>query len=372
VADDDTRHSWRPIDLLGLEDMPPIRPTVGGVLYPGGRHYFSAEHDSGKTFYAFALGLETIRAGGRVLHLDFEMFAARTRERLREMGATDDELAAWIHVEPEGPPFSGYIDELLTLKPTLAIVDAAAGAYDALGLDDNKRSDVERFARMIVTPLTRAGVASIVIDHVTKNRESRGRFAIGSERKIGGADVHLSFQAIKPLHRGGSGLFKITVAKDRFGFLPRPDVGELHLSSDPETHAIAWTLQEVAASDTQGDGWKPTALMERVSIFLAEQTKPLSKSDVQRGVRGKRPYVIKAIDELLADGYATAIDGPRGSKLISFAKPFRVPETFPDVPGTAGDSPVPAFPPPTRGNANGNASEDAEVERLVAKYGNGK
>lgn len=318
-------HSWQPINLLALADTPPERPSIGGLLYRGTRHVFSGEPESGKTFAAFALGLEAIRAGGRILHLDFEMYAVRTRERLREMGATDAELAHWVHVEPDAPPGPGQLDALLALDPTFAIIDAAAGAYDMAGLDDNARKDVERFARMIVSPLSRAGVGTVVIDHVTKNKETRGRFTIGSERKIGGADVHLGFEAVKPIYRGATGLVKITTAKDRFGYLPRPHAADLELVSDPETHAITWTLRPAAQRAEQGEAttFRPTGQMERISRYLESRAEPASRADVEASIPGKRDYKRIALDALAQGGYVSEAAGARSARLYESLKPYR-------------------------------------------------
>lgn len=318
-------HSWQPINLLALGDTPPERPSVGGLLYRGARHVFSGEPESGKTFAAFALGLEAIRAGGRILHLDFEMFAVRTRERLRELGATDDELARWVHVEPDAPPRPDDLESLLALEPTFAIIDAAAGAYDMAGLDDNARRDVERFARMIVRPLSLAGVGTVVIDHVTKNRETRGRFAIGSERKVGGVDVHLGFEAIRPLHRGATGLVKITTAKDRFGFLPRSHAADLELVSDPETHAITWAFRPAAQHDATGEtgAFRPTCLMERVSRYLEQSNGQVSRNTVEADVSGKREGKRIALDVLTREGYVRETPGIRSARLVESLKPYR-------------------------------------------------
>src|SRR5262249_15604209 len=93
-------------------------------------------------------------------------------------------------------------DELAAIAddhgPVLVIIDAAAGAYALQGLDDNKRIEVERFAIEVLEPFRQRDIATIVLDHVTKNADTRGQFAIGSERKVGGADVHLGFKAAAP------------------------------------------------------------------------------------------------------------------------------------------------------------------------------
>jgi hypothetical protein len=46
---------------------------------------------------------------------------------------------------------------------------------------------------------SRAGRASF-IDHLPKNRETRGKFAIASERKIGSCDVHPGFEMAVERH----------------------------------------------------------------------------------------------------------------------------------------------------------------------------
>jgi hypothetical protein len=359
------QRSWRPIDLRAADMTPPVEPTLAGLVYRGGaRHLFSGEPESGKTLAAFALGLEEIRAGGRVLHLDFEMFVRRTRERLRELGATDRELAEWIHVEPDAAPSEADLASLLALAPTVAIVDASAGVYAALGLDDNSRLDVERYARTIVDPLAHARVSTITLDHVAKAREQRGRFAIGSERKAGGADVHLSFEAVRRLHRGGSGLVRITVAKDRDGFLPRPTAADLELVSDPETHAIVWTFTAPAAS---ADEWRPTVLMERVSHFLEQQPAPVSRTFVEQHVTGKGKYLRHALDTLRDEGFVHEERGSGSSRLVSLVKPF-----VPSVPGPSqsvpesGPSVRPSVPRPQgRDGDEGQTDFADEVERLA-------
>jgi AAA domain-containing protein len=245
--------NWEPLNLAHLDQRPPVEPTLGGVglVYPGKRHVVSGPQESAKTLAAYAIALETIRQAGTVhgtvhgtvLLIDFEMGPYDARDRFRELGANDTDLDRLLYVEPETPATAETAFALVELNPTLVIVDAAAGAYDLQGLDDNKRSDVERFAGTYVRTFWLRGVATILIDHVVKNADQRGKYAIGSERKIGGADVHLGFEPITALTRGGYGLYRVATHKDRLGHLPRPRAAELELRSDPVTHAITWAFK---------------------------------------------------------------------------------------------------------------------------------
>jgi hypothetical protein len=177
--------NWQPLNLTADEYAKPTEPpAILGLIYRGKRHGISGPPESAKTLLALAIGLEWYRAGlGRFALIDFEQGAATTRLLLEELGATKDELADIYYVEADAPPTPTDINMMLPAGVTLAIVDAAAGAYDASGLDDNKRADVERFARTWIVPLWQVGCTTLLLDHVVKNSETRGRYAIGSERK---------------------------------------------------------------------------------------------------------------------------------------------------------------------------------------------
>ena len=129
------------------------------------------------------------------------------------------------------------------------IIDAAAGAYDLQGLDDNKAPDVERFTRIYVRAFWRPEIATIVLDHVVKNTDNRGNYAIGCERKIGGTDVHLGFQPT-PRSRGGTGIYKITTHKDRGGYLKRGHLADLEVrATRPPTRSPARSSSSAPSSD---------------------------------------------------------------------------------------------------------------------------
>ena len=81
------------------------------------------------------------------------MGAYDTRNRLRELGATPNEIARVLYLEPDQPATEDHIDRLIILAPALVLIDAAAGAFDPQGLDDNKRADVEHFTSLYVRRL---------------------------------------------------------------------------------------------------------------------------------------------------------------------------------------------------------------------------
>src|SRR5262249_20266210 len=143
--------------------------------------------------------------------------------------------------------------------------------------------------------------AVVQIDHVAKDKDGRGRFAIGGQHKLAGIDgAAFVVEAIKPFGRGLSGWARVTVSKDRPGWIrqhARGDVvGELHVDSDPDG-GVAIALQ---APEIRTGTFRPTVLMERVSQLL-EATPGLSKRSIRGGVTGKNDTIDLALDTLIAE-----------------------------------------------------------------------
>jgi hypothetical protein len=334
LADQLDHDSWAPINLNALPDKPPIEPTLGGtsLLYPGKRHVFSGPPESAKTLAAYTMLILVARTGHTGILIDFEMGSRDAKKRLQELGATPDEIDLIPYLEPDIPATPARLKVLVDLQPQLVVIDAAAGAYQAEGLDDNKRADVERFSRLYVGAFWLAGIATIIIDHVVKNIEGRGKFAIGSERKLGSSDVHLGFDTIQPISRGTSGRYKITTHKDRGGCLKRGHIADLELESDPDTNAISWRCVEPKPTTSEGGYFRPTHLMEKVSINLETRTEPASRNEIAGELGGTKEYVLKAITALVTEDFVTETPGPRRSKLLTSKSRYREADDTPPDP----------------------------------------
>jgi hypothetical protein len=320
--------SWAPIDLSELPDKPPVQPTLGdiGIVYPGKRHVFSGPPESAKTLLAYAILIEVVRQGATGILIDFEMGSYDARDRLTELGATTSDIQRIRYLEPDEPATEDRIHQLVDHQAALVVLDAAAGAYQLQNLDDNNRGDVETFNRIYVKPFWRAGTATILIDHVVKNTKDRGKYQIGSERKLGASDVHLGFDTITPISRGGSGHYKITTHKDRGGCLKRGRLADIELESDPLTHHIRCGIRpaEATAPDTQDTGYfRPTHLMEKVSAYLELQQEPVSRNAVVEALGGTKEYVLKAIAALVTERFLLEHEGAQRSRPVSSIRPYR-------------------------------------------------
>lgn len=352
---------WEPLNLAAPEyAVPPEPPALLGLIYAGKRHLISGAPESLKTMFAYIAALEHMRAGGKVAIVDLEMGPHAAHTLLAELGATKKEIASTYYIETDEAPTPANLEAMVSAGVTLAIVDAAAGAYAVSGLDDNLRKDAEKFARIWIDPLWKRSVTTLTIDHVTKDAEARGKFAIGSERKVGGADVHLGLQVVRHLHRGGTGLVRIAVHKDRPGFLTRPAAAELELTSEAHTHALSWSFRP--ATGEEGDGFRPTWYMDAVLEFLARQDEPVSQRTIEAGVGRKAEMVRLAIDKLHDEQRIVIERGPRNAKRVSMVTASdRVPdaETHSNSEGTRD-----RVPPTTRTQSFGTQSTSGEDDGI--------
>jgi Fe2+ transport system protein FeoA len=324
-------HSWQPIEWGALSDAEPPTPSIGGLVYPGSLALVYGEPETMKSWLALVLALEQARAGQHVVFIDLEATPRQIRARLEALGATRNELVRVHYLTPSepisDPAIRSDVDAMLsTWEPSLIVVDALAGALALHGLDQNSNGDVETFYSRTLELFRSSGAAVLLIDHVTKDRETRGRWPIGAQRKLGGADVGLLVESVSPFSRGGKGLARLRVQKDREGALKRPIAAELELVSDADTGAITWTFKEAStATPEDGDAWKPTELMRRVFEFLKAQAGPVSRSTIERGVSGRTVWVRRAVDALLDEETIREIPGARGARLVELSTPSRDP-----------------------------------------------
>jgi hypothetical protein len=318
----DESSSWLTfLDLLLFDGLPPATPELSGLAYCGNRNLWSGPSESGKTWAAIAVAVDEIMAGRDVLWIDTDgMGEQSTLERLLVLGASSDAIRDHFrYIVPSDKLTRPVLDALLErLSGRLVVVDSFNATMSVHGLSFQKGEDVEAFWQLF-DPFCRAGWAVVVLDHVTKATEGRGAYAIGSERKQSGAHAHLGFTVVggAQIVREGTGRSALATNKDRGAYFERPTAGIFKLTISGGVGR--WTLQPARGHED----WKPSGLMERVSVFVEGCALPPSRKTVEDNVKGKADYVRQAIDRLVKDGYLREIEGARGARQVESLKPYR-------------------------------------------------
>lgn len=330
--------TWAPLDLTDVLNgtmvlrPPTLMPRTDGhcLLYPGMVHSMQGESESGKSMLAQAEVARTIHAGNLVLYIDHESDQVTVVSRLLKLGATPDDIRHGLdYVRPEAHPMVATADivawnALLARPYALAIIDGVTEAFSIFGVKSNDNDEVTTWGRHVPRTIAdRTGAAVVVIDHVTKSADGRGRFAIGAQAKMSyltGASYGI--EVLKPLGVGMRGELSIRVGKDRPG-LVRPQAGTYRPSDRTQQAAIAiidstdgetiqYTLEPPRLTSDDGD-FKPTHVMDQVEAYIKDSPNPPSFNSINAGVVGKRATIQEAIAGLIAEGRIRTEHGPNNT-----------------------------------------------------------
>ena len=333
--------SWDLVNLAttlageGADEQPIYLQRSDGVslLYPGKVHAFNAESETGKSMLALYCCAERLLLGEHVGYIDFEDSPSGVVERMLGFGVDAATLLERFHYIRPDDPIDGKaklkVREMLRVFPvTVVVIDGVAEALALTGWKENDANDIAAFYNSIPRAIARDGVAVILIDHLVKDKEKQGNDARGSGHKragINGASYKL--ESVTPFVRGGQGIAKIVLTKDRPARV-RPHasgkvIAEMHLSSNADTGALACELRTPTAVDDDGQ-FRPTGYMERVSLALEQSTVAVSRSWIEREVKGRSDHIRAAIDALHAAGHL-AIERQGQALLHSLMKPYRAP-----------------------------------------------
>lgn len=336
----DLAPTWRPVDLEPIltgsytPETPQLYPRSDGIalVYPGRVHSFHGESESGKSLVVQAEAARLVRDGSDVLYIDFESDAAAVVGRLIDMGVTPDQIRAhFTYLRPDNDPrkFPHEREEFARVAANsyaLAVIDGMTDALGTFGAGTTDNDEIAAFMRSFPRLLAvRTGAAVIIIDHVTKDADSRGRFALGGQAKMNALDGSAYVvEVVDALGRGLRGSVALRVAKDRPGGV-RPHCGAFRKSDRTQeaarivvdsTSGIIEVTVEAPRSTVDNDRaaaktFRPTVYMQRVSEFLISAGGPVSGKVLEDAVTGKATLIRQAVALLLADGYI--VDSGAGS-----------------------------------------------------------
>lgn len=381
------RTSWYPRDLGpvldGDESGDPkpvylIRDDGAPLIYRGKINALIGESESGKTWIALLAVVQVITSGGQLLYLDFEDSAAGIIGRLLALGLSREQIASQFrYIAPDEPlttPAALDLSAALASPvPDLIVLDGVNAAMTQLGYNLTDNKDVTEFSQRILKPLKRTGAAVLTVDHVTKDREGRGSYAIGAQAKRADIDgAAYLVDASKPFGRGLTGKLRMTVSKDRPGHVRAIAANAKYAGTavlvSHEDGSISAVIERPKTAEER-EPFRPSWYMEKVSQYLEGCSDGVSGNNVKTNVKGNATTIGLALELLVTEGYATREPGSRGAGIHRSAKPFRdgdalklptssdqFPTDSDQFPGTGErvtKRPVPTSSPPYGGNGQG-------------------
>ena len=332
--------SWLPIDLwpvLRGEYVAPA-PTVfertDGVafFYPYSINSLIGESGCGKTWMAAIAVTQQLDRGHHVIFIDYEGSFVSIVERLQALGASVEQIGErFSYIQPDVK--FGELEQVLLFeeclndrgKPSLVIIDGVTEAMAQASLNPNEGVDVATYFANAPRWFARHGAAVCLIDHVTKSSDTRGRYAIGSERKISGIDgAAYMVDLLAPFGRGKTGRVKLSVSKDRGGHVDEHAnttrvVAEVVLRSSPDG-SITTTVEAPKTSSAVNSA--PTYIMENISKMIESQP-GIGSNQLRSVIKSSRENLATAIELLSSGGFIEIKPGPNRTHLHTSLKPFR-------------------------------------------------
>jgi hypothetical protein len=316
--------SWKPVDLLkffdGSYETPVtsilIRTDDKGLIYAGRVHSFYGESESGKSWLAQIAVAEQLKQFKKVIYIDFESDAADLVFRLGALGVSQAEILqnfTYIRPDTARDHEDPYWQNLL--KPninSLVIIDGVTEALTMWGGETKDNDAITRWMRLFPRAIAQqSGAAVISIDHVTKDKETRGRFAIGGQAKLATIDgAAYLIEPLEVLAPGRTGTLTVRVTKDRPGFVRK--IAGMYRKNDRTQEAAVITIDSVSfpmkvviAPPLLEDEALAAKMLKLDSdiIDYMDRNPGSTKSKAVHGIKGHDDKTLLArIDELIEDG----------------------------------------------------------------------
>lgn len=314
--------SWEPIDLDGyfdglftLQEATLLKRTDGqGLLYPGKVHSFYGESESGKSWLAQIAAAEVVKSYQKVVYIDFESDAVDIANRLKILGVTKPEAVQYFRyirperkVIPDDPAWLALVEEG---SATLIIIDGVTEALTMWEKATKENDDITEWMRKFPRALAKSGAAVVLIDHITKNPETRGRFALGGQAKLATIDgAAYLIEPIKNLAPGGAGALTVRVTKDRPGSVRRKSgmwrksdrTQEAAIIEIDSTNAVMKYVICVPMSEDEVLEDQEFKMEKAIATFIA--THPgCTKGEVTKGVKGGDHSIYERLEAMQEQG----------------------------------------------------------------------
>lgn len=306
------------------------------LLYAGKTHCLQAEPSVGKSWVAVATAVEVLAVGGSAIYLDYEDTPAGIVKRVLAAGASSSATAErFAYARPagaHGPVERRALERLVDdLNPDVVIIDGMGESLTRNGFSEDKADDILRWFDLLPRPLAETGAAVLILDHVAKDPEQRGRWARGSGAKLGATDgATYQVKLARAFDRKRAGALRLIIAKDRPGGVgaigdtaavvtvePHGDGERVMLRLDPDTVALPAT-----------DRHKPTNVMAQVCHEIENAAVPPTAKALEALVSARPVTVREAIARLIAEGYVS--ESTKRPKTLRVIRTYHGPTSRPE------------------------------------------
>ena len=360
-ANKNASSSWRFEDLAQLAsgiELPPT-PTVfqredgQGLFYRGAVNDLHGEPGCGKSMIAQIATAQELKNNRDVIYIDYEDSARNVVKRLLLLGVTGEQIISHLHyvrpsAKPSSPTSLGGWRETLDYADTatLAIIDGVTSCLAYAGLDSNSGDDIAAWYNTMPRLISACGPAVVLIDHVVKSKDNRGRYAGGSMQKLALIDgISYSVDMTKPVGKGVRGTIVIKSGKDRISEIEEHcavswssngshlrEAARIEINStDPKLMRVTIARPNMMPSDetTRQRGLeRPTGLMEKVSRIIENAPEEPNQTEIiellkDDGSSARKTTVLTAINRLLEGEWISSRSGRNNRNIYASVRPYR-------------------------------------------------
>ena len=320
----DEESSWKPIALKDYYDglfAAPVatilkRTDGNGLIYTGRVHSIYGESESGKSWVAQIASAEMLKDDKKVIYIDFESDPSDVVGRMKSLGVSRANLLQYFtYIRPDGPrdaddPYWQAILESGSAE--LIIIDGVTESLTMWGGETKDNDAITRWMRIFPrTVATASGAAVVLIDHITKNAETRGRFAIGGQAKLATIDgAAYLVEPLEALAPGRMGSLTMRVTKDRPGYIRK--IAGMWRKSDRTQEAAVFVIDStrplmqyaitVPLIEDELEANKEFKKSKEIVEFVHNHP-GCTRRLIQEGVAGSKDAIGERISDLITGGW---------------------------------------------------------------------
>lgn len=324
TQDEETESTWKPVELADYYDGKVLMPVADilkrtdgvGLIYAGRVHSFYGESESGKSWLAQIATAELLKNDQKVTYIDFESDASDIVGRLKSLGVSRANLLQYLtYIRPESARNADDPYWANIVKPKsaeLVVIDGVTESLTMWGGETKDNDTITRWMRVFPrTVAVESGAAVVLIDHITKNSETRGRFAIGGQAKLATIDGSAFLvEPIEVLSPGRVGTLTVRVTKDRPGYV-RKNAGmwrksdrtqEAAIVTIDSTRELMQYIIAVPRTEDEVEETKERSKLHELMTFIHDNP-GCNRRIIQSGVKGDKAILGDRIRGLIDNGW---------------------------------------------------------------------